>query len=488
MSKEELCEDFRSITGCRNSQEINQYLEACSYDLPTAVDLFFARDALAGSSEGDPPLVNDEPMTCDDDPHVVQQRKVPPIKAKANGKCNNRSNNLPPVCMEPEVRPPMQFSRGALVQQTFNQQYGSRTRVHSAFNNEVRDYRQEALEQERSLRRAQNGLAFEANNASVDLRGNNRSTNTLSFLFRPPVDIMFSGTWETVKSMASRAEKWLLVNIQNYKFFACEELNRDVWSNSAVKELVKTNFIFYQISHDSSDGERVCNYYRVTSFPSLFIVDPRTGELVTTILLNQQDPVTFCDSLTTFLDQFPDLATRDRFIIGGRMFGAEPDAFGPGYNPNAAAEPECSRSVAMEDDMEPGPKITRKRKPKEEDGVTTNKKCKPMAKDDVEELLNHDTKSLSVVDKDDWLKEVSPTGSPCRIRLKLPDGRLHTLEITDESKLKALISCINGLGISGHDHVFILSFPRREYSIDHSECTLKSLGFTRNEMVHVELK
>lgn len=41
--------------------------------------------------------------------------------------------------------------------------------------------------------------------------------------------------------------RWLLVNLQDSKEFASQILNRDVWSDYNVKELIKRNFIFMQV-------------------------------------------------------------------------------------------------------------------------------------------------------------------------------------------------------------------------------------------------
>uniref|UniRef100_A0A1I7X4H5 UAS domain-containing protein n=1 Tax=Heterorhabditis bacteriophora TaxID=37862 RepID=A0A1I7X4H5_HETBA len=246
-----------------------------------------------------------------------------------------------------EVRAPIPSTRGPIVYHTYSQQYGTTNgQPHSVFNQDVLDFRQESGQ-----------------------------PNSLQSLFRPPVDIMFVGNWEAAKAVSTKEGKWLLVNIQDVQEFSCQTLNRDVLANSGVKELIRTNFIFWQILHNAVDGERLRNYYNIQSFPAMFIVDPRTGELVTYITLKRQDAVTFCDQ----------------------------------YMP------------------------------------------------DVDELLNKNTKTLSVVDKDEWIKKV--------------------LELY-----------ISGQGLSPHEHSFILSFPRREFSVEHTDRSLRELGFARNELVHVELK
>ena len=43
--------------------------------------------------------------------------------------------------------------------------------------------------------------------------------------------------------------RWLLVNLQDSGEFASQILNRDVWSDFHVKELIKTHFVFMQVCH-----------------------------------------------------------------------------------------------------------------------------------------------------------------------------------------------------------------------------------------------
>lgn len=40
---------------------------------------------------------------------------------------------------------------------------------------------------------------------------------------------------------------WLLVNIQMSTEFLCQILNRDLWSNATVREIIQQNFLFWQV-------------------------------------------------------------------------------------------------------------------------------------------------------------------------------------------------------------------------------------------------
>jgi thioredoxin-related protein len=45
--------------------------------------------------------------------------------------------------------------------------------------------------------------------------------------------------------------KWLIVNIQDSKEFKCQQLNRDVWSNEAVRNIMAENFLLWQVITDT---------------------------------------------------------------------------------------------------------------------------------------------------------------------------------------------------------------------------------------------
>ncbi|CAB4037007.1 UBX domain-containing 7-like, partial [Paramuricea clavata] len=124
-----------------------------------------------------------------------------------------------------------------------------------------RDFQAEAREQEQQLR----GKVGKA------------KRKTLKDLFKPPLDIMHKGTFETAKVAGEQERKWLIVNIQDSKEFKCQQLNRDVWSNEAVRNIMAEHFILWQVYHDSDDGDRYIQFYHVTKFPHLAVLDPRTG-------------------------------------------------------------------------------------------------------------------------------------------------------------------------------------------------------------------
>ncbi|KAG5363527.1 UBX domain-containing protein 2 [Yarrowia sp. B02] len=104
----------------------------------------------------------------------------------------------------------------------------------------------------------------------------------LAKLFQPPFDIMKTLGFEDARRFAREQTKWLLVNIHDPTDFRCQVLNRDFWSDKAVKDVVRENFVFVQYESDSPDGQYYTNLYPFDDFPHVAILDPRTGEQVKT--------------------------------------------------------------------------------------------------------------------------------------------------------------------------------------------------------------
>lgn len=72
-------------------------------------------------------------------------------------------------------------------------------------------------------------------------------TGSLSDMFAPPTHLMHrGGGFQGARSVARDARRWLLVNIQRDSEFSCHALNRDVWRDELVENLVREGFILWQ--------------------------------------------------------------------------------------------------------------------------------------------------------------------------------------------------------------------------------------------------
>lgn len=69
----------------------------------------------------------------------------------------------------------------------------------------------------------------------------------LADMFAAPRHLMYTeGGFEGARTMAKDTKRWLLVNLQKDSEFSCHALNRDVWRDELVENLIREGFIFWQ--------------------------------------------------------------------------------------------------------------------------------------------------------------------------------------------------------------------------------------------------
>ncbi|XP_071781226.1 UBX domain-containing protein 7 [Centroberyx gerrardi] len=245
-----LIQQFTAITGATESVG-KHMLEACNNNLEMAVTMFLDGGAIA-----------EEPSTS----------------SSSTGASSSRG---PPA---DEVRAPIPQKQDILVEPEPLFGVPKRRRPARSIFDGFRDFQTETIRQEQELR----------NGSTVD-----KKLSTLADLFRPPIELMHKGSFETAKDCGQLENKWLMINIQNVQDFACQCLNRDVWSNDAVRTIIREHFIFWQVYHDSEEGQRYIQFYKLNKFPYISILDPRTGQKM--VEWNQLDVASFLEQATGFL-------------------------------------------------------------------------------------------------------------------------------------------------------------------------------------------
>lgn len=93
----------------------------------------------------------------------------------------------------------------------------------------------------------------------------------LEDVFRPPTDMIFSGTFQMVKEYAKNDNSWLMINLQDNKEFLCQVLNRDIWSNKELKSIIKKYFIFYQVNILTKNKTLIYLFFSKIHFRHLLI-------------------------------------------------------------------------------------------------------------------------------------------------------------------------------------------------------------------------
>lgn len=151
----------------------------------------------------------------------------------------------------------------------------------------------------RELSRATAGASESSSKASL-----------LAEMYRPPVEIISRLYWGDARDEGKRAEKWLLVNVQDPSIFDCQVLNRDIWKDPQIRDTIRENFIFMQFTKDDPRGTPYVQFYFkekdiLSAYPHIAIVDPRTGEQVKVWSGPPvPKPMDFLMQLHEFLDRF----------------------------------------------------------------------------------------------------------------------------------------------------------------------------------------
>ena len=122
---------------------------------------------------------------------------------------------------------------------------------------------------------------------------------------KPPTHLVFAGGgFRALLDEAWASRKWVLVNLQNDSTVASHVLNRDVWHDAAVGEIIRENFVFWQkvcirgyfslILFCSSPNVTFCKLrqmnatiegsvyaeiFQVKNYPHVAILNPFTGRV-----------------------------------------------------------------------------------------------------------------------------------------------------------------------------------------------------------------
>eukprot|EP01136_Pigoraptor_vietnamica_P027290 Opistho-1_new@83377 len=177
---------------------------------------------------------------------------------------------MPQLPMEDDVRAPIPQTTGVLIDDD--------------------DYGDFSHTMERLGRRQSRSAVFEplrdfrAENDAADSRGSSarsaRPDASLGQLFAPPTDITFLGSLKQAMRHAASTRRWLLVNVQKTDVFACQVLNRDLWSDPDVREFIRDHLVLWQVYYDAPEGIEYQRLYPFDDYPHIALLHPTTGERI----------------------------------------------------------------------------------------------------------------------------------------------------------------------------------------------------------------
>ncbi|KAL5762912.1 hypothetical protein ACOSP7_019176 [Xanthoceras sorbifolium] len=273
--KQNMVSSFLEIAVGQTAETASQFLQATSWKLEDAIQLFYVGNEggvmASGSGSAAPSPIEENPTLSADQspaPHVGQDGGD-------------------------EVRPPLPVVRETLYDDAML--YGvSRAGYPRHEPSSMIAFRNFDEEMKRP------GV-WEADQGASTA---DTSRDNLASLYRPPFPLMFNGSFEKAKDAASVQDKWLVVNLQSTKEFSSHMLNRDTWANEAVSQTISTNFIFWQVYDDTSEGKKVCTYYKLDSIPVVLVIDPITGQKMRS-WGGMVQPENLLEDLVPFMDGGP---------------------------------------------------------------------------------------------------------------------------------------------------------------------------------------
>jgi len=504
--RETKIEEFVAITGA--SREIaKSLLTVCNDNLEMAINM--QMEGVQVEVEKDP-----EPMASNNLEHQ-------PGTSSAGS--SSRRQPAPRVVEdeydEDGVRAPIPQKQETLIQPGFEgyamnrsaSNRGSRTsRVRSVFDG-FRNFSNEARSYENGAAGGQGGAASR--------RGKKR---TLEELFKPPIDIIFKGDLQTARDSATSAKKWLLVNIQDACEFQCQVLNRDVWSNEAVKTILREHFIFWQQYKESEEAQRYVTFYPVSVWPYVAILDPRTGELMVT--WQKLDAATFCDLVTEFLSLHPNLEPSEEKDASDKNNEDDNDKNknnGSMAKRRKSADANCILDADEDDQLAAAIAASLKETTQSTSKVLgTNSDSDDSDSEFFEESFSaENSNSASTLpsfssknyaklvesaktetntkvesekgdnDSSNWEIYLGSKEDPISsIMIRFPDGNRVTKEIPCSSQFLAIVEYVKSEGFGLDKHEIVTNFPRRILTDVDTKQTLKELGLFPKEMVIVQQK
>ncbi|KAM4771963.1 LOW QUALITY PROTEIN: UBX domain-containing protein 7 [Rhinophrynus dorsalis] len=478
----QLLKEFTTITGA--SESVGKHmLEACNHNLEMAVTMFLDGGGIA-----------EEPST------------------------SSAGSSMSRPAAEDEVRAPIPQKQEILVEPEMFGAPKRRRPARSIFDG-FRDFQTETIRQEQELR----------NGGAVD-----KKLTTLADLFRPPIDLMHKGSFETAKECGQIQNKWLMINIQNVQDFACQCLNRDIWSNEAVKTLIREHFIFWQVYHDSEEGQRYIQFYKLSDFPYVSILDPRTGQKL--VEWHKLDPTSFLEQVTGFLGEHGQLdglsssppkkrlrseslidASEDSQLEAAIRASLQETHFDSAANKRSSryeeesdselysgseefisvcgsdheeeerpaaessAEPETCNSKAkkstLKENSHKRSEVSRTPEPAEKPEEDTSNHQSPADTPLAEEQLGTPGCSEEGADKN---------GPKAKLMLRYPDGKKEQISLPEQAKLMALVRHVQLKGYPNERFELLTNFPRRKLSHLDYDVTLQEAGLCPQETVFVQ--
>ncbi|XP_075153097.1 uncharacterized protein LOC142226778 [Haematobia irritans] len=474
--------------------------------------------------------------------------------------------NLPIIDDEDGVRAPIAPIREQLIGPEDDNFYAAAPRLRTTASRRVkvcplRDFAREGeLMEEQLQQQAADGSEFVALDNLYEAASHSRSSarrnraadmvasaqfseskkSRLEDLFRPPTDIAYAGKLASARNRAETLKQWLLVNVQSDNFDS-QLLNRDVWSDKALRKLMRRQFLLWQVDGDSSEGRRFIAFYHCAKLPYVCVIDPRTGEEMWKCPNPKQS--TLLNELKQFLldnrdfsqeledDCGPSTSTNNKRSATAICLDSDDEATSQKYNADDDGNSNASSSSSLKSSGNPKKRnkimelsedeqiaLAIRNSMNENGRSSSGRKRKSngstvIASDDeddddddgdgvgedgasefgsIEEFHEDDTKSACErTSYEEQLGSNKDELTMLKLRLINAEGVDEVVQLRwpSDTKLLALRSYI----IQCHSHIpkcgykLICAFPRKTLESEHDASTLKEIGLHPSANLHITL-
>ncbi|KAJ3328045.1 hypothetical protein HDU93_001700 [Gonapodya sp. JEL0774] len=263
---------------------------------------------------------------------------------------------------------------------------------------------------------------------------------------------MFAGDFDSGRILAQQRAKWILINIQDPTEFQCQVLNRDIWSNAAVKDAIKEHFLFMQFGSGSQEGQKYVNLYKAYRYPHVAIIDPRTGEKVAE-LKRLSEPVDFIEELYDFTDR---------------------NSLTDFKNKKAKTEPKVKKSVSEMSEEEQ--LLAAMQASLDANGGTTSGRhsVQPIDVDADEETAPEAPGHVSIFDSIQSVEHPDrPDGKDAtRLQIRLPDGSRIVMRVLKSDPVRFLFEHVKATVPAVDGKQFELLSPSRQMLTEYLDSTI----------------
>ncbi|XP_014203923.1 UBX domain-containing protein 7 [Copidosoma floridanum] len=400
----DLVEKFIEVTG-EGEATAAQYLALADGNLETAISLLFEAGGSGSSSETAAPTV--EP------------------------RLNNEN--------EPDIRAPILPTQEVLVPPDVTCSF---PRAPNSIFDRFRDFAVETRRQEEELTQRVSGTR----------RSSRSKMKCLEDLFRPPCDILFRGTFAEAREHAKSINRWLIVNVQDQQEFACQILNRDVWPNPQIRDIINDHFVLWQVLSHSADGKRYIDFYTVNTYPYLAIIDPRTGEC-----MRAYNNITV-DSLVSGLNDMLSLHASPENIDSAPITTFI-DSLQSDTVSNSNIPSNTKRSRESEKCAESSNSDYRESKPSTSVISTSANSTSFISKRSrIEEMGSKEQKQQQEQNDIELVEDDS--GPSIKVCLRLPNGSKETISVAATNTVEGFIKRMENMGYQSSEYSYLIPFPK----------------------------